>query len=611
MRFNHTHTWLALIIFITFWLPLAGQNIFPSSLQFNQGKADSVVVQTRPIPYADISPRSNETFNLVTESLKQRLTEAEMYDFTVQIDTLFKQINASLNDSVLNSMQNLPARVMDNYMNTAQIYIVRLTAVQNRLSLRSRRLGSITEELNQSGKRWGLTLEQAEEEDYPDVLSDRIKMTIDTIDYARASVQQDIEFFIIQSDRISREINRLESVRSSVHEYMRLYGQNLFKKDIPGLFRSFSDLKDKTLFQERLQSFFQTIKSDVQIFHAQFRKPLVFITFVFILLLGFLIWYKKNYLRLISARKSRLSDIHLMLIHSPLLIALFITTLLIRLLYYDLPDTFNALNSIIFIIPVMILTRRFYAELTRPWLKWLMVLFLIIALYEFVFYTDIIQRIILLILSAGAFGLFLAMVLNRAAAGGFRNKSFYNLLLAIMGAFTMMLFTAIIGNIAGTYRMAELFTLAPVKIVITALAILISSKIADALIFLLLANKGVQKAHVFRDNFKVIHKKTTRYVNIFLWVIFIVTMLNLLMIKEPVFTWGERVLKEGWKLGAVDISLGRVLIFVFVIWFSIFISRIVKAILEKDVFTRVTTSRGVPGTIVMLVRIALITGGFF
>ena len=37
----------------------------------------------------------------------------------------------------------------------------------------------------------------------------------------------------------------------------------------------------------------------------------------------------------------------------------------------------------------------------------------------------------------------------------------------------------------------------------------------------------------------------------------------------------------------------------------------IRHILEKDVFPRVKTAKGVPSTIVLLVRIILISGGFF
>jgi potassium efflux system protein len=82
-------------------------------------------------------------------------------------------------------------------------------------------------------------------------------------------------------------------------------------------------------------------------------------------------------------------------------------------------------------------------------------------------------------------------------------------------------------------------------------------------------------------------------------------------IKEQFFAWGDEVFTTGWKIGAVDITPGSILIFVFVIGLSIILTRIIRHILEKDVFERITLAKGVPSTIILLVKIVLISGGFF
>ena len=74
---------------------------------------------------------------------------------------------------------------------------------------------------------------------------------------------------------------------------------------------------------------------------------------------------------------------------------------------------------------------------------------------------------------------------------------------------------------------------------------------------------------------------------------------------------GQGVLEDGMNIGAVTISLGSILIFIFVIWLSIMISRIISSIVEKDVFTRVQVGKGVPATIILMLKIVLISGGFF
>jgi small-conductance mechanosensitive channel len=82
-------------------------------------------------------------------------------------------------------------------------------------------------------------------------------------------------------------------------------------------------------------------------------------------------------------------------------------------------------------------------------------------------------------------------------------------------------------------------------------------------------------------------------------------------VKDAVYEWGRRVLTEGKNFWNIDFTLANILIFFFMIWLSIVITRIITRILQKDVFSRVSTAKGVPDTINLLLKIALITGGFF
>ncbi|MCK4990769.1 MAG: mechanosensitive ion channel, partial [Bacteroidales bacterium] len=182
---------------------------------------------------------------------------------------------------------------------------------------------------------------------------------------------------------------------------------------------------------------------------------------------------------------------------------------------------------------------------------------------------------------------------------------------ALIGVFILLLFISIIANMLGAFSLAEFFTLLPIQIAVLAIGIQVSTKVADAIVFLFLASNYMQKVNVIREEFRVIFRKTVWLIDLFLWIFFFSTALQIFRIKDAVFDWGRRVLTDGMKIGAVDITLLNILIFVFVIWLSIVVTRIVRHILEKDVFTRVHTAKGIPSTVILLVRIAMISGGFF
>jgi small-conductance mechanosensitive channel len=262
-------------------------------------------------------------------------------------------------------------------------------------------------------------------------------------------------------------------------------------------------------------------------------------------------------------------------------------------------------------IPMVIIVIRLFGSLARWWMLSLIILFILTFIYELIYYPDIFLRMILLFFSLSAFSIFLWMIIRKPLSGRFTNRFLYGLFRIILGGFTLLLLIAIIGNLAGAFRMAEFFTLMTIQVVVLAIGIQVTIKVMDTLIFLLLASNSLQKLNVFRDEFRTVYRKTIRLINFFLWIFFIVTALNIFRIKDPFFGWGREVLTTGKKIGEVFITPANILIFIFVIWLSIFLSRIIRHILEKDVFARVSTSKGMPSTIILLARIGLITGGFF
>ena len=590
---------------------ISGQNILPKGKQENQAKPDSVIVQIQPIPATELTFASTEAFNLLIESGKERLTEEEISNYEQQSDTLFSVIDVFLNDSSFQSFEGFSTRELDNTQNNANIYMNQLAGLQDELSQRSKHSENVVVELVQAKKRWQLTLERSTEDEIPEALMDRISRIIHGIDSVRTVLQGDIEIILLQLDKLSNKRNALDSLQEKIKAEKLLFGESLFIRDMPGFIKDLSTLNDSTLIQTHIIHTRKSVKSDVKLFNSEFRTPLLFVTFVSFLLLIFSFWFKKNYLRMIAVRDFELSEIHLKIINAPILVVLFVTTFLIRFIFHDLPFTFMAINSVILTIAILMIAMRLFASLVKPWGQWLIQIYLFIVLYELIFYPDIILRIILLLISVTGFGLFLWMILKKPFSGQLKHKFVYNLLLTILGGFTIFLFISIIANLIGAFRMAEFFALAPTQIVIVAIAIHISTKVIDTIVFLFLASKNLQRVNVLREEFFTIYRKFVRLINLFLWLFFMVTALKILRIKESIFEWGSKALTEGWKIGEVVISLGSILIFIFVIWLSIFISRAVRHILEKDVFVRVSTAKGIPDTIIMLVRIGLITGGFF
>ena len=626
MKLTFLKSLLIVLFGVILMVASTGQNLLSRPSQTSTSQSDTAVIQIQPVSQSEITEASSRVFTLLSVSKEQLMPETEKNGYRSQVDTLLSMIDEFFSDTSILRLEELAPLELENYQGRADNYIAQLSTLKKQLTDRSLQSEETIKALNDVRRRWKITLDRAEENDLPETMVERVTRNLAGIDSVRSMVQQDVELILSLLDRTSTTQTKLEAVKSEIVDLKTLSGETLFSRDMPGLIKDLKRerdtiiqgrdtmivaVRDTLLIQNHINSISRTFGSDRIIFRAQFRKSIVLFFLFFLALLVHSLWYRKNYTRQIATKKFELTDIHLTLIKAPVIVSLFTITALIRFILPDLPNSYNVINSLILVITMFVLTIRLYGSVARPWAYWLMLIYLLLVLYDFIYYPDVIQRVLLLIISSSGAILYVQAFRKQAANEGFTRKNLYHFLRISIGIFAAFLIIAIAGNLIGAFRLSEYFTLMPTQLVITALAVFIVTKVADTYVFLILASNIIQRVNAFREEFTLIHKKLERLINILLWAFFFVITLNLFKIKEPVFEWGRRVLTDGWSLGAVDISLGSILIFIFVIWLSVVISRIVRAILEKDVFTRITTSKGMPSTIIMLVRIALITGGFF
>jgi small-conductance mechanosensitive channel len=92
-----------------------------------------------------------------------------------------------------------------------------------------------------------------------------------------------------------------------------------------------------------------------------------------------------------------------------------------------------------------------------------------------------------------------------------------------------------------------------------------------------------------------------------LWVTLLFGPLGLL---DPMIDGVTQIFSASISVGAFSVSLGDLAAFVLVVWLSFLLAHLINFFLQEDVFTRVSTGRGVPAAITGVVRYTLVFLGF-
>ena len=96
----------------------------------------------------------------------------------------------------------------------------------------------------------------------------------------------------------------------------------------------------------------------------------------------------------------------------------------------------------------------------------------------------------------------------------------------------------------------------------------VATTIAGTLIYLILASNSMQKVNMIRDDFNYFYRKTVAIADLLLWGLFLSSR-SIFSASKMLFLIGEGIIHQGIKVGAVEITLGNILIFIVVIWFQL------------------------------------------
>lgn len=584
-----------------------GENITaPEIVIFNNDTTTIVAYESSKIPDAFLA--SND---LLVEAGNVHFKDEDVELFNESMDTLFVKIGNFLKDSLVVSLEEMNVREITQIGQRARLYITDLKQSQKRISDKSLVLEAMLNRLSIDQKRWLLTLSSIPDEEQYESRIEQIGRALTKTDSMMTILHGDLALVQVEQDRFSEKQNNLKTVEERVAKRNTELSVTLLTRGEQSFFKALKNLGDTALIPNHLDHMHRALKNDTEILKAEYGATLILLGILFFVVLGFAYWYRRHFASLVSVDQFEIAEIHLALVYSPLLTISFILGLTIRFALSGLPQTYMDINLMIFMIPLTIIVIRQFGQSVKLWFIFLMILYVFTFVYELIYFPDILQRVALLGFSMAGLALVTHFLVRQPRAENLRVAYASLVFNVLMGFFALLLLIAIVANLVGAFRLAEFLTLLPIQIIVLAVAVLVTIKVFDAIIFLFLSSKFAQQSHYIAEGFADIYKKVARVIEVLMWFFFLSASLNIFRVKDVVFKWFRELFTDEIKIGETNVTLEKVFIFILVIWLSVFISRIMSRVLEKDVFTRVKTAKGMPSTIVMMLRIILISAGLF
>jgi len=590
---------------------ISAQSILPQVGTNTQNQeTDSIENVITAIPLNEINNISTEAFTQYSRAGNNRLSEDKRLGISIGVDSLVSETNTFLSDTVGVILYNLNIRELEVLNNTLFLLLNNLGNIQDDINQPLEKIQEDRNLLALSRTEWQMTLDGSDIMTTPEALIKRISGVIRQNDSVSVLLQTDIDFLLTQSDKITGQQIKLDQFSIEIEEYNKLSSDRVLRRDMPPIWSSFGK-RDSTIITNQWLNFKSNFKDDSSLLTTKYAGRIILLISLFIVLIVLVYWIRTN----VKESDLRSSTVILSLylheiFQKPFEVALLLGLYLVKILIPEMPETYS---SILAIVAVYAVIRVAFDILPSDYKKYLLEFagaFILLKFYNLFYDQHIFSRLILLVTQTVAL-LFLFRFVILRSYSKIKKGALINYLLSMLGGgFLVLIFLSIIGNLLGILSLSEFLTSAIIQSTFLVLTTYVGFLVSTALIFLLFSSALFKWSFIIKKQFDYIFRKVygiLKLVFILSWLVMAMSFFN---IKQPFFDWSTELFTRQMHIGQAAFSLVNIILFFFVIWLSLFISRLVRNVLKDEVFTRVKVERGVPSTVIMLVRITMISIGF-
>lgn len=587
---------------------LACRLIFSPGLQAQDNlPLDSLLAKVQAIPMAEISLEITSINSTLVEKRKILLTEEEITVIANNVDSVLARYDVIMEDPRHKNPDKINNRELQSLKNEWAKISVRLEELQKEMTLRVETIENDKTSLQIPLRKWNLTLEQARNDNAARTVLDQIGSTIDAIEKLIEDLNKDAAFLQDNLVKVSEKLISSNETIQTFEAVLDEFTLERFRFDKPLIWKDSLYVRDTSRTD---LGYFGANMPAIKGFVADNSNKMMLHLALFVLITIVLVSLFRRLQRSISKKDEEYVARTRILMSKPFATSLIITFTITLILYENIPQVIRSLNAILILVPLTLLIAHIIHRSIKKYIYLLMVIILLVVLHDLTYREDLFSRLILLVVHAVSFITTLSMIRNKSiqkwGTGTLSRRILYNLLYLV----GLMMGIAIIANIFGGVYIAEYFGGSTLYSIILAVLIYALIQVIDGILIMFIYSRGISSLTVIKNFGPMVEKRLSGLVALSGWLIWTIAVLGEFKIKDEVFGWFNRVFVIPINIGSTQISLLNIILFCFIIWLTITISRIIRFFLEGDVFTRLKLKKGVPGAISLMLRIIIITIGF-
>lgn len=558
-----------------------------------------------PIPTAEVPRRAVEVLEILKDIESKIAPTATEQQIRAELPNLITAVDSLGQDTVGVAVEDLGRQLIQDIHQGWLSHKAQVDSWESVMRGRTQDLEDYRDELRELSAVWKVTLETALADSAPEVLVERIELMLTDIGAGeKALVDRMGEVIALQSRLIDEEI-RVTRALAWVDARRAAVEDRVFQRESSPIWRVGGDV-DATI-RERGFKLWTRHGDAVTGYVAGAPPGLIVQIIVFVLLAVFIAVLQHRSKRLVEKDPSLFNSIQVL--SRPIAASALIVLLFSDAFYRQPPVVFLDLTDMLTVIPLLIMLMT----LTGKRYRWAIFvtgfLYVIHKFYSVSTQETVIARLILLIVSVGGVAVLLRILW--VARKQEQHALAVRALLTMVKLGVALLGIAFLANVWGSVRLAALLTLGTYNTMFGGALLYLVVRVLSGIATLSFKTRTLQISRIVRMHSDLVTARTIwllQVTGVIVWVAFV---LKVFSVRSDVVGGLAAVFDASWKLGALEISVGSIIVFFVTIYLSLLLSRLIRFTLNEEILPRIALPRGVAGAMTKILHYLIVTTGFF
>ncbi|MBI4529685.1 MAG: mechanosensitive ion channel [Deltaproteobacteria bacterium] len=604
------HHLAAVLMAVSFAVGVAAAAASPASPQ-ETTPAQPKAANPAPIPLSEIPAEAEAVSERLGEIQADLSSDRSTEAIANQLLSLTREIDARLGESrkivaqrpsieMLRGLEATWWRLRGNLSGWARELISYATQLEEHIG-----------QLDELRTKWEQTNQAAKDSNMPPEIMTRIHALIAAINRTSDAIKRKRAQAVTVQGRVAAQDARISDALASTTRAREEVLKRLFVKDSPAIWSAEVRSRAARELLEESRSSFLTQWTALRIYAERNKIRFSIHLIIFIALAAGLHRTRRRIGGRISADPEPAPTG--LVFETPIAAALVLSFLCSRWIYPQPPRLLWAALGALALIPSIIILRRVIQERLYSILYALVAFYCLDQIRSVTAAVQVLPRLIFFaeMLAVVGFQFWLLRSMDGSPASSSQAKRLSNVIRAAGRISLGISAVALIGNAVGYVTLANLAGNSLLGSAYFALILYAGVEVLDGLFMIALGTRPLALLSVVRRHQPLLRRRFRlglHWIAIVLWVLF---ALERLLLRERLFRIVWDILAAKLTVGSIHISLGDVLAFALTVWAAFLVSRLVRFLLDEDVYPRVNLTRGLPYAISTMLHYIILLVGFF